>query len=130
MKDMAPFAAQSFFEHDIGHGVRNSFASLSGEEDFLSLVRICVAGLAAGYGLDVFDNLVLNIEVAEVAFDFVGKDMGRMHEVGFFIPVQPFGFPVALEAIFARHISVADDSLAMAFVAAQTSLINQSMVKF
>jgi hypothetical protein len=130
MKDMAPFAAQSFFEHDIGQGMGNSFTSLSGEEDFLSLVRIYVAGLAAGYGFDVLDNLVLNLEVTEVAFDFVGEDMGRVHEVGFFILVQPFGFPMALEAIFARHISVADDSLAMAFVAAQTSLINQSVVKF
>ena len=85
MKDVAAFAAQSLFEHDIGHGMSYSFSSFSGKEDFLGFVRISVACLAVRYCINVFDDLVLNFQVTLVAFDFVGIDMGRMHEVSIIV---------------------------------------------
>jgi hypothetical protein len=54
--------------------------------------------------------------MALVAFNFVGIDMGRMHEVSIVVLIQPVCFPVTFEAVFPGDFSVSDDCMAVAFV--------------
>ena len=127
---MASFAAQSFLQHDIGHGMGYSFSSFACKEDFLCLVRICVARQAICNGIDVFCDLVLNIQVALVAFDLVRIDMGGMHEVRFIEFIQPVSLPVTFVAVFPGHLPISDDGVGVAFVTRETAVKDDRVVIF
>jgi hypothetical protein len=116
MKNMATLTAQSFFQHDVGYRMGNSLASLSSKKDFLSFVIVCMTCPAIGYGFDFFDNLVLNIQMTLIAFDFMGSDMLNMHEVCVIVFFQPISFPVAFVTVFSGNFSISDYGLAVAFV--------------
>jgi hypothetical protein len=94
-----------------------SFSSFAYEEDFLRFMRVRVACSAFGDGFNIFRYFVLNIQMALVAFDFVGIDMSRMHEVSIIISIESVCFPVTFVAVFFRDFSVSYDGVRVAFVA-------------
>ena len=117
MKNMAAFAAQSFFQHDVGHGMGNPHPSISGVENFLRLVRIRVTGYAVRDGFDVFKNFVLDIQMALVALNFIFGNVFFMHEVGISILVEALRLHMAFEAVFSGDGSISHNGVAVAFVA-------------
>lgn len=104
-------------------------SSLPCKEDFLGFVGVGMAGLAIGYGLYVFDDLVLDLHMAEVAFDFVRRDMRGMHKVCILVFIQTVSLPVAFVTVFSGHLSVTDDGLAVAFVTREAAFEDQRVVK-
>ena len=93
-----------------------SFSSFACEEDFLRFMRVRVARSALCNGFNIFHYLVLNIQMALVAFDFMGIDMGRMHEVSIIVLIKPVSFPVTFVAVLPRDFSVSDDGVGVAFI--------------
>jgi len=116
---MAAFAAQAFLQHDVRFGMSEPLSDLAGVQDFLSLVRPRVTGPAVGQGFDVPDDLVLDLEVALVAFDFVQGDVVQVDEVRVAVLFEALPFEVALVAVFSGHGAVADDRPAVAFIATE-----------
>lgn len=129
MENVAAFAAQSFFQHDVGDRVGNTLPSRALVENLLSLMKAGMTGLAIGDGFDILDDFVLNLEMALVAFDFVGCDMSGMHQVCFFVFVQAVRLPVAFITILPGNSSVPHDDLAMAFIAFKSVIKNGGMVE-
>jgi len=66
--------------------------------------------------------------MALVAFDFMGRDVGGMNEVCFFITVKPVLFPVAFITIFPWHNAVTKGDLNMAALAGEIILESYLMV--
>jgi len=108
--------------------VRDSFTSFSEKKDFLGFVVVSMTCLAVRYGINVFNNLVLNIQVALIAFYLMGSNMSGMHEVCIIVFIEPVCFPMAFITIFTGDCAVADDSLAVAFVAFKTIVKNKRMI--
>ncbi len=52
-----------------------------------------------------------------IAFDFIGKNMLIMNEVGIVVFIKPFYFPVALITIVSRDNSITDNGVAVAIIA-------------
>jgi hypothetical protein len=125
---MTAFAAQAFFQHDIRRGVIDASPSFSGIQDFLCLVVIDVTGIAVRDGVDVLDYLVLDIHVALVAFDFVLRDMFCVHQIGVFVFFQSFPFSVALVTILPRDLPIAENGVAVTFIARKTVCEDQGVV--
>jgi hypothetical protein len=92
-------------------------AAFTSVQDFLSLMRPGVAGPAIGQGFDIPDDLVLDLEVALVALDFVEPDMVQMDEVRIIVFFETLSFEVALVAVFPGNGAITDDCPAVAFVA-------------
>jgi len=107
-----------------------SFASHAGEKDFLRFMIICVASLAIRYGINFFYYLVLNIQVALVTFDFMGRNMGGMHKISIIVFVQPVGFPVTFVTIFSRNYSIPDDCLTVAFITFEPVIKDERVIVF
>jgi hypothetical protein len=97
----------------------NAFPALPGVEDLLGLMKPGVAGPAIGDGFDVFDDFVLNLEMALIALDLMSRDMSRMDQIRVGILIHSFFLKMALVAVFAGDSAVAHDDLAVAFVAAE-----------
>jgi len=81
------------------------------------------------YGINVFNNLVLDIQVALIAFNLMGGNMGGMHEVRVIEFVEPVHFPMAFITVFSGDFTIADDSLAVAFVAFKSVVKNRGVIK-
>ncbi len=75
-----------------------------------------VAGLAVGNGFDIFDNFMLDFQMALVAFNFVRGDVDRVHQVGLGVAVEAIPLKMAFVTVLARHSAVANDDLAVAAV--------------
>jgi hypothetical protein len=125
---MAAFAAQPFFQHHVGHGIVEAFASFSYVKDFLCSVKIHVARIAVSDMIDIFDYLVLNLEMALVAIDFVLVDMFCVHEVGVIVFFQSFLFPVAFVAVLPRDFTITEYRVAMTFIASKSVVKDQCMI--
>ena len=65
-----------------------------------------------------------------VAFDFMGKNMGRMHEISIIVFVQSVGFPVTFVTIFSRHFSIPDDCLTVAFITFESVIKDKRVIVF
>ncbi len=88
-----------------------------------------MAGPAVGKGIDVPDDPVLDLHVALVAFDLVLGDVGGVHQVRVLDLVKPLLFPVALVAVLVGNAAVADDCVAVAFVAGEAVVENRDVVE-
>jgi len=128
MEHVAALAAQPFLEHDVGHGMIDSFTALAGVEDLLGLMGARVAGAAIGDGLEVLHDFMLDDQVALRAFDFVLRDMHRVNKARVVIFFQAVRFEVTLIAVLPGHDPVADDNLAVAFVARESFVEDGRMI--
>jgi len=106
-----------------------SLATLASEKDFLRFMIICVARLAIRYGINLFYYLVLNIQVAQVAFYFMRENMGIMHKISIIVFVQPVGFPVTFVTVFSGHDSIPDDCLTMTFITFEPVIKDRRMIE-
>jgi hypothetical protein len=121
---MTPFAAQAFFQHDVGHRVRNAFSSLPDVQHFLGFVKIGMTGLAIGNGFNILDDFVLDLHVALVTFNLVFGDMFCMHQIRVIIFIESLSFPVAFVTIFPGDFSISNDSIAMTFITGKSAIKN------
>jgi hypothetical protein len=128
VEDMTALAAKSLFQHDVGHGMVEAFASLSGVKDFLGFVVILMAGIAVGNGIDILDDLVLDFQMALIAFDLILVNMLGMHEVCVLIFVQSLPFSVAFVAVFPGDFAISDNGIAVAFVTGKSIGENQGVI--
>jgi hypothetical protein len=97
----------------------DSFAALARVEDFLSPVGSGMAGLTVGQRFDIPDDLVLDLKVALVAFDFVEGDVVEMDEIGVAVFIEPLFLKMTLVTILPRHGAVPDGCPAVAFIAGE-----------
>lgn len=128
MEDVAPLAAQSLFQHDVRHGMRNSLTTFSSIQDFLSLVEIGVACPAVCYGIDVLLDLVLDFHVALITFYFVFINMSGMQEICIIISLKSLLFPVAFVTVLPGDFTISNNGIAVAFVTGETVIKHQGVV--
>jgi len=68
--------------------------------------------------------------MALVAFDFMGIDMGRMHEVCVVVLIQSVCFPMTFKTVFSWDFSISDNCVAVAFVTCETTIKDDRVVIF
>lgn len=129
VKNVAAFAAQALLEHDVRLAMGDSFAALTRVKDFLGPVGPGMAGLAVGQCFDVPDDLVLDLEVALVAFDFMERDVIEMDEIGIAVFIQPLFLKMAFVTVLPGDGPVPDGCPAVAFVAGEVVGKNDGVIK-
>jgi hypothetical protein len=87
-----------------------------------------VAGLTICDGFNIFHNLVLDFEVALVAFNLVGRNVHGMDQISIPIFIEPLFFKVAFVAVLTRDGPVADDGVAVAFVTFETVVKDKGVI--
>jgi len=117
VEDMAAFAAQSLFQHHVGHGAVEAFASFSYVKDFLCSVIIYVAGTAVSDMIDILDDFVLDLKMALVAIDLVLINMFCVHEVRVIVFIQSLLFSMAFIAILPWYFTASYNCVAVTFIA-------------
>jgi hypothetical protein len=87
-----------------------------------------VAGSAVCNGFYILDNLVLDFQMALVAFDFILINMFRMHEVCILIFIESFQFPVAFVTVLPWDFTISENGVAVALVTRKSVIEDQGVV--
>jgi hypothetical protein len=77
---------------------------------------IDVTGVAVCDCVYILDDLVLDLQMTLVAFDFILINMLCMHEVCILVFVESLSLPMALVTILAGNLPIAQNGIVVAFV--------------
>jgi len=122
MEHVAGLTAQPFFQLNRRQGMNCALASLTLIKNFLSLMKVLMAGPAISNSFYLSYDFMLNFEMTLITFNFMSCNVSRVHQVSLVIAVESVAFKMAFITVFPGDNSIAHNDLGMAALAGQIVL--------
>jgi hypothetical protein len=87
-----------------------------------------MTGVAVSDGIDILDYLVLDFQMALIAFYFILENMFGVHEICVFVFFQSFPLTVALVTILSRDLPVSENGVAVTLLTRKPIVENKGVV--
>jgi hypothetical protein len=87
-----------------------------------------MTGIAVGDGIDILDDLVLDFQMALIAFYFIFENMFGVHQIGVFVFFQSFPFTVTLVAILSRNLPISENGVAVTLLTRKSVVENKGVI--